>query len=458
VSWGADGSIVFSEGSTGIWRVAAEGGEPERIVEIPASQTAHGPQLLPDGRRVLFTLAPADDWDRAQIVTQVLGTGERTVLISTGRDGRYLPGGYLLYVEGTTLFAARFDPTTLSVGTTVPVVEDVGRVVNRLSMAAQFSVSASGTLVYAAAIEGRTSSLVWFSRSGRSEPLKAMPPRAYYGARLSPDGGRIAMEIQDENREIWTWDVAAEKLERKTFDPAWDGAPLWSHDGRHLFFTSDRAGGPFRLFWQMADGTGKAEPLSTDPAADPTAVSPDGERLIFQEFVRSNADIMELSLSGVRARRPLIRTAATERNATVSPDGRWLAYESNSSGRPEIYVKPYPNVESGIWQVSLGGGQQPRWSRKGDELFYINPAAGSSTAFMSVKVTGVNTWAHDSPVKLFDTDYPFPIGSTGRTEYDVAPDQRFLLLKPVPSSDVAPQALSIVVNWTEDLRRLVPQR
>jgi eukaryotic-like serine/threonine-protein kinase len=347
-SWGADGTIVFGEGSTGIWRVAAEGGEPERIVEIPASQTAHGPQLLPDGRMVLFTLAPADDWDRAQIVTQILATGERKVLISAGRDGRYLPGGYLLYVEGTTLLAARFNPTTLSIGTSVPVVEDVGRAVNRLSMAAQFSVSATGTLVYAAAIEGRTSSLVWFSRTGRTEPVKGMPPRGYYGARLSPDGGRIAMEIHDENRDIWTWDVAAEKLERKTFDPAWDGAPLWSHDGRRLFFASNRAGGTFRAFWQMADGTGKAEPVSTDPVADPTAVSPDGERLIFQELARSNADIMELSVTGGRARRPLIRTAATERNATVSPNGRWLAYESNSSGRLEIYVKRIPMSNRGF--------------------------------------------------------------------------------------------------------------
>ena len=255
-----------------------------------------------------------------------------------------------------------------------------------------------------------------------------------------------------------------------TFDPGIDVYPAWTPDGRRLIFSSERSGSR-NLFWQAADGTGTVERLSESVnTQDPSAVSPDGTRLIFQEITATGAgaDLMQLDLDDVPASRgsaggqpvgarrvtPLVQTPFTERNGIVSPDGRWLAYEANNSGQFEIYVRPYPEVSSGFWQVSTGGGNRPLWAPSSQELFYLSPTG----ALMRVGVDRGPTWAAGAPAKLLNEGYfTVPGGNVGRT-YDISPDgQRFLMIKAGGGSDQAATPQIVVVqHWLEELKRLVP--
>src|SRR5204862_6751755 len=215
--------------------------------------------------------------------------------------------------------------------------------------------------------------LVWVDRQGRETPISA-PPRAYTYPRLSPDGTRVAMWANDQESDIWVWDLGRTTLTRATFDPSADAYPVWTPDGRRLLFTSNRAG-VRNLYWQAADGTGAVERLTESPnAQDATAVSPDGRRLIFTETVpKTGDDVMQIELDGTHLVTPLVQSQFAERNGIISPDGHWLAYEANDSGRYEIFVRPFPDVNSGHWQVSTAGGTRPLWARSGQELFYTSP-------------------------------------------------------------------------------------
>ena len=177
---------------------------------------------------------------------------------------------------------------------------------------------------------------------------------------------RIAVYAQDQEADIWLWDPSRRKLDQVTFDPGFELFPLWTPDGRRLIFTSDRAGAQ-NLFWQAADGTGGVERLTESPNPQaPTAVTPDGLRLIFTEtFSNTSDDVMQMTLDGTRRVTPLVQSPFVERNGVVSPDGRWLAYEANDSGRFEIYVRPFPDVNGGHWRVSTAGGTRPLWARFG---------------------------------------------------------------------------------------------
>ncbi len=293
--------------------------------------------------------------------------------------------------------------------------------------------------------------LVWVGRHAQEERLKA-PARAYGSLRLSPDGTRVALEIRDQQEDIWIWDLARELLTRLTLNPTRDRFPVWTPDGLRVLFSSGRAGVVVpNLFSQAADGTGTVERLIQSPNNQtPTAISPDGARLIFDENTPS-FDIMMLTLDKDRKVKPLVQTPFTERNAEISSDGRWLAYESNESGQYEIHVRPFPDVNSGHWQVSIAGGTRPLWTRSGSELFYVAPDG----ALMTVPFARGSTWKAGTPVKLFDWPIP-PV--TGRT-YDASADgQKFLTIKPVGGSDktTAPSSLVVVQNWLEELKRLAP--
>ncbi len=214
---------------------------------------------------------------------------------------------------------------------------------------------------------------MWVDRQGRETPIPA-PPRAYVYPRLSPDGTRIAVYAGDQEADIWVWDLGRTTLTRATFDPGLDIYPVWTPDGRRVIFSSERAGAR-NLFWQAADGTGAVERLTESPnQQNATAVSPDGRRLIFTETApKTGEDVMQMDLDGTRRVTPLVQSPFAERNGVVSPDGRWLAYEANDSGRFEIWVRPFPEVNSGHWQVSTAGGTRPLWARSGQELFYVSP-------------------------------------------------------------------------------------
>jgi serine/threonine-protein kinase len=298
---------------------------------------------------------------------------------------------------------------------------------------------------------------VWVDRQGHETPIPA-PPHPYLHPRLSPEGRRVAIRTNDQQRDIWVWDLGRTTLTRVTSDPGFDGFPVWTPDGRRVIFSSDRAGAR-NLFWQAADGTGAAERLSESPnQQDSTAVSPDGRRLIFNEqSPKTGADVMEIQLDGTRPVRPLVQSSFVERNGVVSPDGRWLAYEANDSGRFEISVRPFPDVNSGRWPVSTTGGTRPLWSRSGQELFYVSP----SGALMRVGVESGPSWAATTPTLLIKEGYfTVPGDNYGRT-YDVAAaGQRFLMIKEGQGSDLTdpPPSLIVVQHWVEELKRLVPTK
>jgi serine/threonine-protein kinase len=389
------------------------------------------------------------------------------VLVRGGSDARYVTTGHLVYGAAGTLRAVAFDLASLETrGTPIPTVSEV---LTTTSGAMNAVVGTDGVLVY---VSGRSGSveriIVWVDRQGQ-ETSVPVPPRPYTYPRITPDGRRIALYIQDQESDVWLWDNERTTLTRATFEPGLDSYPVWTPDGRKLIFSSDRAGNR-NLFWQAADGTGTAERLSESAyVQDPSAVSPEGARVIFHETTAANGvDLMELHLddgSGSiesspaqqrRARRvtPLVQTAFSELNGAISPDGRWLAYQANNSGQYEVYVRPYPDVSGGLRQVSTGGGTRPLWARTGQELFYLS----SGGALMRVGVERGPTWAAGTPTKLLNEGYfTVPGGNPGRT-YDISPDgKRFLIVKAGGGSGQAavPQIV-VVQNWLEELKRLVP--
>ena len=229
---------------------------------------------------------------------------------------------------------------------------------------------------------------------------------------------------------------------------------MWTPDSRRLIFSSERAGGR-NLFWQAADGTGAAERLLESPNTQyPLAVSPDGRQLIFSdESAETGIDLMAMELDGTRRVTPLVRSQFTERNGIISPDGRWLAYEANDSGRFEIYVRPYPDVNSGLSVVSTTGGTKPIWARSGQELIYVSPTG----ALMRVGVTRGPSWSATTPSVVVKEGYFTNPVWWGRS-YDVSADgQRFLMIKEGgPDGTAPPTSLVVVQHWVEELKRLVP--
>jgi serine/threonine-protein kinase len=319
--------------------------------------------------------------------------------------------------------------------------------------AAYFDLAGNGTLVYSPSTTIQAQrTLVWVDRQSREEPIGA-PPRAYVVPRISPDGSQIALDVRDQENDIWMWTIARGTLTRLTFDRTLDRQPEWTPDGRRILFESDRAGNG-GLYWQPADGTGKAEPLTktTTGIAFPSGVSPDGTRALF--WALASPDVMSVALDGAGRVQPLVQTQFVERNGIVSPDGRWIAYDSNASTRFEVYVRPYPDVAAGQWQVSTAGGTRPLWAHSGRELFDLGPDG----ALMRVPVEPGATWAAGVPTRLLAGQYldGDSVTISSRT-YDISlDDRRFLMIKEGETRDAGGPSLIVVQNWFEELKRLVP--
>ncbi len=443
--WGADDTIIFGQRGTGILQVSADGGTPEVLIPLTGTEV-FGPQVLPGDKAVLFTLGHGGmSWDDAQIVVHSFATGERNVLIEGGRDARYVPTGHLVYVLDGTLLAVPFDVDALEVtGGPIPMAEGVMTAGLR-SGAAHFSVSDTGALVYVTGGDPAERTLVWVDRDGREETLAA-EPRAYRQPRISPDGGRVAVVLRDPEQDIWIWDFARETLTPLTFAPRSDFYPVWTPDGRRVAFASNRDG-KFNLFWKAADGTGTVERLTeSENLQFPYAFTPDGRQLVFSEFGEQSVTLGVLSLEG--SSEPLLENEFDEQNGEISPDGLWLAYQSNASGQDEIYVRPFPNVDDGRWPISSGGGTRPLWARDGQELFYL--AAG---AMMAVDVQTEPSFAPGNAEEVFAVRGYF-VESVGRT-YDISRDgERFLMIKEDAGGEST--EFIFVQNWFEELKRLVP--
>ena len=456
VHWEEDDTILIGQ-PEGILRVSATGGRPELIIPSEGDRIFHLPRLLPDGDSVLFSMGEFGEWDAAQIVVQSLSTGERTVLVERGNDARYLPTGHLVFALGDGLFAVAFDLDSLTVtGGAVPLVQGVRRPGG--TGAADFGVADDGTLVY---VKGRAglgvTTLVWVDRDGSEEPINA-PLRGYWYAQLSPDGTRIAVSDFDEEADTWIFNREREALQRLTTDPAENRNPIWSPDGQRVAF-SQEVNGVQEIYWQVADGSADAEPLTEGSVVDmvPSDISPDGTALLYTPE-DPPSDIWMVPLGGpATAGTPLLATPADERSASVSPDGQWLAYQSDESGQDEVYVRPFPDVNTGLTLISTGGGSSPIWSRDGRELFYYLERPGPlSDVVMAVSIDAELTFSPGVPEMLFQGEYLEP-ADRGQF-YDVSLDgQQFLMIRdPGRTSEDERPLIIIVQNWFEELNRLAP--
>jgi eukaryotic-like serine/threonine-protein kinase len=459
-TWAPDGTIVFATGNiaTGLQRITSGGGEPTVLTQPNRARGEadhYWPEFLPGGQAVLFTIiATTGGLPQAQVAVLDLRTGMQTPLIQGGSDAHYVPSGHLVYGAAGTLRAVAFDLARLAVvGTAVPVVQ----VVTTTAGAVDVAVGGDGTLVYVPGGAAAQRTPIWVDRQGQETPIAA-PPRTYDMPRIAPDGVRAALHGQDQDNDIWLWDLARGTLARVTFGPTIDNYPVWTPDGRQLFFTSNRTGAQ-NLFTQGADGTGAVTRLTESPNQQrATSISPDGKRLVFYENnPKTDSDVMQLQLDGARQVTPLVQTPFAERNGELSPDGRWLAYEANDSGVFEIYVRPFPDVAGGRWQVSTGGGTQPLWARSGQELFYLGPTG----ALMRVGVPRGATWAATVPAKLLEAGRYYTGTATQiARSYDITPDgRRFLMIKPEGGSGSTPSAstsLVVVQHFDEELKRLLP--
>jgi serine/threonine-protein kinase len=452
----SDHGIVFAD-TRGLFRVPADGGVTEALplrLE-PNSQATH-PQLLSDRRAVIFTVIPTTTNTPGPGITQPtariealdLVSGRRHTVVHGGGGGRYVATGHLVYAAGNALRAVPFDLDRLEAQGDPVTVESASGPID-------FAVSDNGTLVFTARLGTRARSLVWVDRQGREDPL-GTPDHDYVYPRLSPDGTRVALDLWSADRDIWIWDVAREVLERFTVDPAGNALVAWSPDGRYLAFGSDRFG-ISNLFRQLADGSGSEERLlDSDRLHQPLSFAPDGRLLFSAEVPGASRDIHALSLD-TRAVQPVIESPGSDLTAEVSPDGRWIAYDSDDSGQFEVYVRPYPDtVASARVQISSGGGRQPLWSRDGSELFYRD----FDGALIAVPVTLHPSFSARPAVELFKEPSYLGRGSaaSGRT-YDVSPDgSRFLMIKQNQADDVPARSIVVVLNWFEELQRLVPIR
>jgi serine/threonine-protein kinase len=473
-SWSDDNTIVFAtvDPRTGLWRVSADGGEPTPLTTPDATEPGSDhafPSVLPGGRAVLFTSMAAGQTDSADVAVLDLNTGLRKTLIRGGSQAEYVDpsggtdqAGYLIYAAAGALRAVRFDPARLEVlGDPVTVVDQV---MVKPTGAANYAVSRQGTLFYVpggVSVHMSPRSLVWVDRKGHEEPINA-PPRPYGVPRISPDGRLLLLGISDrEGNDTWVWDFERETLRRLTFAPGSDSLAIWTPDGRRIIFTSDRDG-VLNLYTQSVDGTAAAVRLTTSANQQfPSSVSPDGTLVVGFERLALGASTQMAPGAAWRVRLfpnttppPPVQTLFDGVWAEFSPDGRYLAYQSveGEPGPSEIYVRPFPQVDSGRWQISTKGGSRPGWARSGRELFYLD--ASNMLTAVPVETSG-STFSAGKPAKVFDVRYstPFPPRS-----YDVSPDgKRFLMLKDSADGDpnARPASMVVVEHWFEELKQRV---
>ena len=453
-TWGPDGTIVFS-GSGSLLMLPAGGGAalPLTTLRDERGTSSHDwPEFLPDGQNVLFTTWTGRPWDEARIEAVSVKNGKRRLLVEGGTRARYARSGYLIFFRGGALMAAPFDPGSVSLlGPPEPVLDGV--MSNISTGEAEFVVSNNGVLVYSEAAKSAADrTLVWADRQGRVEPLTT-ERRAFRLPSLSPDGRGLTIDILEPPlADVWLLNLDRGALTRLTFDNR-SRSTIWSPDGQWLVFASSQ-GGPFNLFRRRADGSGPAERLSSSPFLQmPGAISPDGSLLAFMELRPDTGwDISVLALSERdHAARSVRRTPFNEAPGAFSPDGHWLVYESDEgskgNGEYEVYVQAFPGPGPQI-PVSVGGGDSPRWSRDGREIFYH-----SGDALRAVTVTAQPTFVVGQPKALLKGDYDW--GSLG-FNYSPAPDGRKFVMVKYPEGHGESAQVNVVLNWFEELKARVP--
>jgi Tol biopolymer transport system component/tRNA A-37 threonylcarbamoyl transferase component Bud32 len=456
-SWAADDTIIYAPNfGSGLLRISAAGGNPQILTKSNQKdqEISHRwPQVLPGGKDVLFTIqvGSGSSYDDARIAVLSLETGKWRTLLTGGSYARYVPPGHIVYARAGSLIAVPFDLSRMEVrGAPVPVQEGVVTTV-LTSGGAEYDVTPSGLLAYVpGTAKAPVRSLVWVDRTGNAKTLPA-PPRVYNAPHLSPDGKELAVVINDDgDLAVWIYEFARNTLTRLTFGPGISSSPVWTPDGRRIIYNKRTTTGSPSFYWKLADGSGKEEALSgrefDDPGVAPIVASPDGKTLLFVTHNAAGEQAIEaLSLDGSYKVQPFLQSSFNLNGPRFSPDGRWVAYMTDESGRREVCVQPFPRP-GGKWMISTDGGESPRWARNGREIFFF---AGDEV--MSVGVETQPAFKPGTPRALFSA-----AGYLGYGNYDVAPDgEHFLMIKQEDIS-TSPRELNVIVNWSDELARRVP--
>ena len=458
-SWGADGAIVFSpRWNTGLVKVSADGGTPVELTtpdQDAGERTHRWPDILPDGKSVLFVIGTLDspgDYEDAPIAIADMNTGERRPLSIRGSIARYVPSGHIIYSRGGTLLAVPFDVDRLEIrGPSAPVQDKVAGIAS--SGAVFFDASDEGTLIYVPGTpRAQMSEIAWLDRQGKVEPLP-LPAGEYQYVDLSPDDRYLALSIgpgRGRGDDVWIYDIARDTLTRLTFNGS-SFVARWTPDGKRIAYTS-ATGATEGIAWKPADGSAPEERVATASLPlVPDSFSPDGRLLLTSEIGGpGNGDIHLLDLDEPDAGpRPLFDSAYVELAGSISPDGRWLAYSSDESGNAEIYVQPFPGL-GGKWQVSTDGGQAPLWSPAGDAIFFRN-----GDQLLSAPVRLAPTFSAGKPHLEFEQGIPVsslaPLPS-----YDVSSDGKRILAIMRAGGHTEADRVNVVLNWFEEVRARAP--
>ena len=440
-AWGADDRITFVRAGA-LWQVPASGGPAKQLTTLDSGkrEILHAwPSVIAQGRTLLFVSITGSSRGASHIEALSLATGTRRTIVESGTFPLYAPGGYLVFFRDGALLGAPFDADRME------VTGPVGRILENLAVGTTMdapvaALSNTGSLVYAPANAG-TARLVWVSREGVEQPITDTARRYQY-PRLASDGRRTVVAAAGD---LWIQDAARATFTRLTSEQTVGNAfPVWTPDGTRVLYRTLTG-----MYWTAADGSGHPQPIAGSLSGDlPCSVAPDRDTLGFmRQDAQNSRDIYVLSLHGRFPPRPVVSTPAYEGGAQFSADGHWMAYASDESGQMQVYVRPFPGPDR-RWQVSTAGGTQPLWSRNGKEIFY---RAGDK--MMVVGVSAGTDLTLSRPRQLFEQRYVFQ--NVSLANYDVAPDgERFVMIKDEAGSG----RLNVVLNWTEELKRLVPPR